>query len=223
MPMVTIPPRPTAACPPIENLAKGIPDAYPTYDLNIRTNGLNEADEMNLYRPNALMDSPVRPHRPRMALPASRTSTALRCRAGWPSLAPVSFTNTIDGQRRRRLFALDSWEIEQLCLGQRQPAAMPSRTTATRDCHRRLHQRERSPSANAEFPSSRTANPRLSPPRRWPIATRRSTSITRCRSPTTPTSRSGRSGSATRTSCSRPCCRPWPSILRKSWPSSASS
>src|SRR5271166_5844388 len=25
-------------------------------------------------------------------------------------LAPVSFTNTIDGQRRRRLFALDSWE-----------------------------------------------------------------------------------------------------------------
>ena len=25
-------------------------------------------------------------------------------------LAPVSFTNTIDGQRRRRLYALDSWE-----------------------------------------------------------------------------------------------------------------
>ncbi len=26
-------------------------------------------------------------------------------------LAPVSFTNTIDGQRRRRLFSLDSWEL----------------------------------------------------------------------------------------------------------------
>ena len=44
-----------------QNLAAGIPDGYPTYDLNIRTNGLNEADEMNLYRPNALMDSPFGP------------------------------------------------------------------------------------------------------------------------------------------------------------------
>ena len=40
---------------------------------------------MNLYRPNALLDSAVRPRRPGMALPVSRTSTAPRCRAGWPT------------------------------------------------------------------------------------------------------------------------------------------
>src|SRR4029077_3087968 len=28
-------------------------------------------------------------------------------------LAPVSFTNSVDGQRRRRLFALESWESNQ--------------------------------------------------------------------------------------------------------------
>ena len=28
-------------------------------------------------------------------------------------MAPVSFTNTIDGQRRRRLFAVESWESNQ--------------------------------------------------------------------------------------------------------------
>ena len=48
-------------------------------------------------------------------------------------------------------------------------------------------------------------------PRPWPIATRRSTSTIRCRSPTTPTSRSARSGSATPTSSSRRSCRPGPS------------
>ena len=54
-------PRPSAACPPIRTSPRGSPTRYPTYDLNIRTNGLNEADEMNLYRPNALLDSPFGP------------------------------------------------------------------------------------------------------------------------------------------------------------------
>src|SRR5262249_8235786 len=90
----------------------GIPVDYPTYDLNIRTNGLNEADEMNLYRPNALLDSPYGPsdlvwlYRPQ-GVGGSALSSRLA------NLAPVSFTNRIDGQRRRRLFALESWESNQ--------------------------------------------------------------------------------------------------------------
>ena len=112
MPTAAILPRPTAACPPIRTLASGIPVGYPTYDLNIRTNGLNEADEMNLYRPNALMDSPYGPadlewlYRPQDVDGASLSSRLA-------NLAPVSFTNSIDGLRRRRLFALESWESNQ--------------------------------------------------------------------------------------------------------------
>ncbi len=45
-------------------------------------------------------------------------------------------------------------------------------------------------------------------PSRWPIATRRSTSTTRCRSRTTPTSRSGRNGSTTPISFSSRCLPP---------------
>ena len=95
-----------------QNVASGIPGGYPTYDLNIRTNGLNEADEMSLYRPNALLDSPYGPndlewlYRPGDVDAASLSSRLAK-------LAPVSFTNTIDGTRRRRLFALESWESNQ--------------------------------------------------------------------------------------------------------------
>ena len=57
---------------------------------------------MNLYQPNPLLDSPLRPQRPGMALPpARRRRASLTSRLS--QLAPVSFTNTIDGQRRRRL------------------------------------------------------------------------------------------------------------------------
>ena len=54
-------PQAIGGMPADQNLASGIPGGYPTYDLNIRTNGLNEADEMSLYRPNALLDSPYGP------------------------------------------------------------------------------------------------------------------------------------------------------------------
>src|SRR5262249_24130128 len=37
-------------------------------------------------------------------------------------LAPVSFTNTIDGQRRRRLYALDSWETNNIVYANDNPA-----------------------------------------------------------------------------------------------------
>ena len=47
-----------------------------------------------------------------MALPvAGRRRPSLSSRLA--DLAPISFTNTIDGQRRRRLFALESWESNQ--------------------------------------------------------------------------------------------------------------
>ena len=94
------------------------------------SDGLNEADEMNLYLPNPLLDSPFGPsdlewlYRQQDVDGASLTSRLAQ-------LAPISFTNTVDGQRRRRLYALDSWETEQLRLDQRQPRRpVPSRTTA---------------------------------------------------------------------------------------------
>ena len=66
---------------------------------------VNEADEMNLYSPNPLLDSPYGPsdlewlYRQQDVDGSTLTSRLSQ-------LAPVSFTNTIDGQRRRRLFAL---------------------------------------------------------------------------------------------------------------------
>ena len=83
----------------------------PTYDTtvnaHVHSDGLNEADEMNLYTPNPLLDSPFGPsdlewlYRQQDVDGSSLTSRLSQ-------LAPISFTNTIDGQRRRRLFALDS-------------------------------------------------------------------------------------------------------------------
>ncbi|MGC1723671.1 MAG: hypothetical protein WA746_32210, partial [Isosphaeraceae bacterium] len=105
-------PQGNGGMPADENVAGGIPGAYPTYDLSIRTNGLNEADEMNLYRPNALMDSPFAP--PDLEwLYRSQDIDGASLSSRLADLAPVSFTNTIDGLRRRRLFAIESWESNQ--------------------------------------------------------------------------------------------------------------
>ena len=94
--------------------ASNVPVGYPTYDYsvnaNISSDGLNEADEMNLYSPNPLYDSPFGPgdlewlYRQQDVDGASLTSRLSQ-------LAPISFTNGIDGARRRRLFALDSWDL----------------------------------------------------------------------------------------------------------------
>jgi hypothetical protein len=90
-----------------------VPTAYPTYDTivnsRVRSDGLNEADEMNLYVLNPLLDSPYGPsdlewlYRQQDIDGASLTSRLSQ-------LAPISFKNAVDGQRRRRLVALDSWE-----------------------------------------------------------------------------------------------------------------
>ncbi|MFO0951909.1 MAG: hypothetical protein U0835_12310 [Isosphaeraceae bacterium] len=86
----------------------------PTYtgtvnsDLTFISPGLNDADEMNLYVPSRL-DSPFGPsdlewlYRFQDVDGASLNSRLAQ-------LAPISFLNPKDGTRRRRLFALDSWE-----------------------------------------------------------------------------------------------------------------
>ncbi len=90
-----------------------VPAAFPTYDNKVnsshKSDGENEADEMNLYAPNPLLDSPFEIsdlewlYRQQDIDGASLTSRLSQ-------LAPISFTNAIDGSRRRRLFSLDAWE-----------------------------------------------------------------------------------------------------------------
>lgn len=92
------------------------PSTFPTYDNMVnskgRLDGVNEADEMNLYSPNPLLDSPFGPvdlewlYRQQDVDGASLTSRLSQ-------LAPISFTNTIDGQRRRRLFSYHTWDTNQ--------------------------------------------------------------------------------------------------------------
>jgi len=91
-----------------------LPGTLPTYDASVNgkvnSDGLNEADEMNLYVPNALLDSPFGYgdlewlYRQQDVDGGSLVSRLAQ-------LAPVSFSNPVDGLRRRRLFALDSWEM----------------------------------------------------------------------------------------------------------------
>ena len=105
-------PQANGGMPADQNVASGIPNSYPTYDLSIRTDGLNEADELNLYRPNALMDAPYGLTDLEW-LYRSQDVDGPSMTTRLTSLAPISFTNGIDGQRRRRLFAIESWESNQ--------------------------------------------------------------------------------------------------------------
>jgi hypothetical protein len=111
-----MPIRPLPATgPPFTNVeAHNFPIAYPTYDFQVNslqhTDGLNEADEMNLYTPNSQADREFGfgdlewLYRQQDVDGNSLTSRLAQ-------LAPVSFRNPLDGQRRRRLFALDAWEM----------------------------------------------------------------------------------------------------------------
>ena len=104
----------------------GFPIKFPTYDSQVNsqehTDGLNDADEMNLYVPNPQADSPFGPadlewlYRQQDVDGASLISRLAR-------LAPVSFTNPIDGQRRRRLFTTDSWEMNNFAWTNDNPGA----------------------------------------------------------------------------------------------------
>jgi hypothetical protein len=97
----------------VPTVGTNFPTTYPTYNASVnssaRSDGENEADELNLYRLNPLLDSPFGPsdlewlYRQQDVDGATLTSRLAQ-------LAPVSFTNTIDSLRRRRLVSLDSWE-----------------------------------------------------------------------------------------------------------------
>ena len=78
---------------------------------------------MNLYQPNAQLDSPFGYgdlewlYRQQDVDGASLTSRLAQ-------LAPISFTNSVDGQRRRRLYALDSWEMNNFAWTNDNPLAL---------------------------------------------------------------------------------------------------
>ena len=91
-----------------------LPGTLPTYDPSVNgkvnSDGLNEADEMNLYVPNAQLDTPFG-YSDLEWLYRQQDVDGGSLASRLAQLAPVSFTNPVDGQRRRRLFALDSWEM----------------------------------------------------------------------------------------------------------------
>ena len=96
-----IQPNPPPAPPLVIGPGGGAPTLYPTYDVHVNSSahsdGLNEADEMNLYQPNPMLDSPFGPgdlewlYRQQDVDGASLTSRLSQ-------LAPISFSNTIDGR-----------------------------------------------------------------------------------------------------------------------------
>jgi hypothetical protein len=96
------------------NPGVGAPTLYPTYsqtvNATVHSDGLNEADELNLYQQSPLLDSPFGPTDLEW-LYRSQDIDGAALSSRLAQLAPISFTNTIDGLRRRKLFALDSWEL----------------------------------------------------------------------------------------------------------------
>ena len=117
------------AGPPVP-LPTGTPAAFPSYDYvvnaTVNSDGLNDADEMNLYQPNPLFDSPFGPGDLEWLYRQQDVDGAyLSSRLS--QLAPISFTNGIDGPRRRRLFALDSWDLNNFAWTNDNPnGAFPS-------------------------------------------------------------------------------------------------
>jgi hypothetical protein len=113
---------PIAAPPPYPT---GVPNAFPTYDVvvnaTVHSDGLNDADEMNLYAPNPLQDSPYGPGDIEWLYRQQDVDgTSLSSRLS--QLAPVSFTNGLDGARRRKLFALDSFDLNNFVWANDNPA-----------------------------------------------------------------------------------------------------
>ena len=112
----------------------GFPTSFPTYDYQVNsmehTDGLNDADEMNLYVPNPQADSPFGPadlewlYRQQDVDGSSLVSPTGPARASElhePDRRPAA------AAALHNRFLGD----EQLRLGERQPAATPFRTTTT--------------------------------------------------------------------------------------------
>ncbi|WP_165071677.1 hypothetical protein [Paludisphaera rhizosphaerae] len=77
--------------------------------INSRSDGLNEADELDLYNPNTNYDAPFT-HADLEWLYRSHDVDGSSLVSRLSQLAPISFTNDQDGLRRRRLYSIDTWE-----------------------------------------------------------------------------------------------------------------
>ena len=191
-----------------------LPTTLPTYDLSIRTNGLNEADEMNLYRPDPLLDSAYGPADLEWLYRQQDVDgSSLVSRLQY--LAPVSFTNTIDGQRRRRLFSLDSWELNNFVWTNDNPGNVfpnnsnfpmvnPSPPLIDPSTGAPINVTNASFASLSAITTKNTGTSTIFPTpslaqrdKTWRIST------SPCRSPMIPTSQSARSGSARRISFSK--------------------
>jgi len=111
----------------------------PTYNAQsnakVASDGLNEADEMNLYVPNAQLDSPFG-YGDLEWLYRQQDVDGSSLVSRLAQLAPISFSNPLDGQRRRRLYALDSWETNNFVWANDNPGSVfpnNSRFTAAQD------------------------------------------------------------------------------------------
>ncbi|WP_337173834.1 hypothetical protein [Paludisphaera sp.] len=114
--------------------APGRPRFLPTYDGNIntgrnlafnappesggtdvpvtirsRSDGLNEADEVNLYEPNPQVDA-IYGYADLEWLYRSHDVDGASLSSRLSQLAPISFANGEDELRRRRLYSIDTWE-----------------------------------------------------------------------------------------------------------------
>jgi hypothetical protein len=114
-----------------------VPGTLPTYDFHVnsaaatRSDALNEADEMNLYQPNAQLDSPFS-FSDLEWLYRKQDVDGASLNSRLSQLAPISFTNTIDGQRRRRLYSIDTWETNNYAWANDNPSnAFPTNSTFT--------------------------------------------------------------------------------------------
>lgn len=117
----------------------------PTYDPYVNANilpgqlnsaqvmfispALNHANEMNLYQTN-WNDSPFGPGDLEW-LYRQQDSDSASLQSRLASLAPISFVQAPDAQRRRRLFALESWELNRYVWASDNPGNSFGTTAAT--------------------------------------------------------------------------------------------
>jgi len=112
------------------DLTPGTPTQMPTYDSRInsggldypaddedpmspnidsRSDGLNDADELNLYNRNPNLDAPFS-HADLEWLYRRHDVDGASLGSRLADLAPISFLNDRDSLRRRRLYAIEAWE-----------------------------------------------------------------------------------------------------------------
>ena len=118
-PSVGTPPTPTP-----NPLPTPTPTSFPTYDYvvnaSVRSDGLNDADETNLYVPNKY-DTPYT-FNDLQWLYRQQDVDGATLTSNLKQLAPASLTNGLDGARRRRLFSVDSWDLNSFSFSTDNPA-----------------------------------------------------------------------------------------------------